>query len=468
MAQDTPGAGAAGGGTLVIPGEMAARIDRLPLTWMQWELGLVIQTAWGCMLATDGPALRLYPFIWEPKHLITSSEYSVVYAFEVGIGILLGGYFIGWLADKIGRRPALILSAFLAAAFSWPFAYVTNYPALVVLSVFSALGVGGVLAINVVYMGEMTSPAVRGRVVMGTQVWAIILLEVILIGWIPHYLVPAHYQAYQWLLTGLNLLVMVLLFFRMPESPRWLEARERRDEARKIMERMEARVRKSHPVLPEPDLQPHQVVAEEKTNMLAVFAPQYVVRTVFLLVVFVLLYGGIIYGNSSYAVVFLAETRGYSASFIFSLTAWAGLVAAAVYALNALFGDRVERRTMVLVGAIVFAGCWLGVYNVHSTPALVVLYIGLTTGAVVFLWNMYAYVPLNYPTRMRALGTGWTDGVGHVGAWGGVLLCGHIFMATSPGGWILLVTIPGALLPGVMIGFFGVRQRRRALEELAQ
>ena len=107
-------------------------------------------------------------------------------------------------------------------------------------------------------------------------------------------------------------------------------------------------------------------------------------------------------------------------------------------------------------------------YNVHSTPALVVLYIGLTIGAVVFLWNMYAYVPLNYPTRMRALGTGWTDGVGHVGAWGGVLLCGHIFMATSPRGWILLVTIPGALLPGVMIGFFGVRQRRRALEELAQ
>ena len=50
-----------------------------------------------------------------------------------------------------------MMSAFLAAAFSWPFAYVTNYPALVVLSVFSALGFGGVLAINVVYMGEMTA-----------------------------------------------------------------------------------------------------------------------------------------------------------------------------------------------------------------------------------------------------------------------------------------------------------------------
>ena len=113
------------------------------------------------------------------------------------------------------------------------------------------------------------------------------------------------------------------------------------------------------------------------------------------------------------------------------------------------------------LGAIVFAGCWYGLYNVHSTPAVVVLYIALATGEVIFLWNMYAYVPLNFPTRMRGLGTGWTDGVGHLGAWGGVLLCGQVFTAAAPLGWILLVTIPGALLPGVMVGFFGIRQRRR-------
>jgi MFS family permease len=179
MAQETSGAAATGGEatTLVIPGEMAARIDRLPLSWMQWELAFIVQAAWAAMLATDGPALRLYPYIWEPKHLITSSQYSVLYAFEVGIGILLGGYSMGWLADKIGRRNGLMISAVLAAAFSWPFADVTNFPALLVLSIFSSLGVGGVLAINVVYMSEMTSVAVRGRVVMGAQVLAIILLE---------------------------------------------------------------------------------------------------------------------------------------------------------------------------------------------------------------------------------------------------------------------------------------------------
>ena len=41
-----------------------------------------------------------------------------------------------------------------------------------------------------------------------------------------------------------------------------------------------------------------------------------------------------------------------------------------------------------------------------------------------WLWSMYVYIPINYPTRMRSLGTGWTDGVGHLGAWGGVLIAG--------------------------------------------
>jgi len=68
----------------------------------------------------------------------------------------------------------------------------------------------------------------------------------------------------------------------------------------------------------------------------------------------------------------------------------------------------------------------------------------------------------------RSLGTGWTDGVGHLGAWGGVLLSGVVFTAAAPLGWILLITIPGALLPASMVAIFGKRQRRRTLEELAR
>jgi hypothetical protein len=297
----------------------------------------------------------------------------------------------------------------------------------------------------------------------------IFLLFVVFSGLIPHYWFPVHYRWFLWMLTILNLLVAVALFLRMPESPRWLEAKGLHDQARKAVERMEARVMKRHPVLPEPDLSPYQVVAEEKTSMFAPFGRQYLVTTIFLLVVMVLGYGGIVYGGTSQAFLFLGITRGYSAGFIFALTAWAGVAGTAVYVLNVFFGERLERKWTQLIGAVLCAGGWWGgVYEVHNTAALYILFCVQQAGLVLWLWSMYVYIPGNYPTRMRSLGTGWTDGIGHLGAWGGVLIAGAIFSATAPLGFIVFITIPCALLPGLLVAAFGKRQHNRALEELAQ
>ena len=133
MAQDASGAGAAAGRHhLVIPGEMAARVDRLPSELH--GLGDLPDRAGG--LGDRGLHRRdrrdgcTRSSGCRPR-TSTHSQYDVLYAFQVGISILLGGYALGWLADKIGRRKALILSAALAGVFIWPFAYVTNYPALI-------------------------------------------------------------------------------------------------------------------------------------------------------------------------------------------------------------------------------------------------------------------------------------------------------------------------------------------------
>ncbi len=469
MAQDTSGSGAVGTGTLVIPGEMAARVDRLPMSFMAWEICLIVQVGWACAAATDGIAARLYPFVWLPAKVITHSQYDVLYALQAGISILVGGYFLGWLADKIGRRPALILSATLAGVFIWPFAYVTNYPALFLLSIADTLGFAGFLAINVVYMSEIMGPKVRPRIMMVTQSLCIFLLLVVLTGIIPHYMFPGQYKSYLWILAGLNILIAIALFFRMPESPRWLEARERRDKARKIIERMEFRASQGgRKTLPEPDLKPYEVVAEEKTSWLAVFGKRYVLITMLLLVVMVLGYGGIVYGGASQAFLFLAENRHYSAGSVFALVTWSGVAATIVYLINAFLGERFERRWTQLVGALLFAGGWFGVYLTHNNAAVDAFYVVATVGTILWLWSMYVYIPQNYPTRMRSLGTGWTDGVGHLGAWGGVLIAGQLYLATAPRNFIFFITIPCAIVPGLLLAIFGKNQRNRALEELSE
>ncbi len=92
---------------------MAARIDRLPMSFMAWEICLVVQVGWVVSANTDGIARTLYPFIWAPADEITHTQYDILYALQVGISILIGGYILGWLGDKIGRRKGLILSSLL-------------------------------------------------------------------------------------------------------------------------------------------------------------------------------------------------------------------------------------------------------------------------------------------------------------------------------------------------------------------
>ena len=58
-------------------GLMAARVDRLPLTRVQWQLAILVEVTWGFIVFdTDGIGARLYPFVWRPDHIITVREHT--------------------------------------------------------------------------------------------------------------------------------------------------------------------------------------------------------------------------------------------------------------------------------------------------------------------------------------------------------------------------------------------------------
>ena len=55
-----------------IHGHIAARVDRLPLTRVQWQLAILVEITWGFIIFdTDGIGARLYPFVWRPNHIVT-------------------------------------------------------------------------------------------------------------------------------------------------------------------------------------------------------------------------------------------------------------------------------------------------------------------------------------------------------------------------------------------------------------
>ena len=89
-------------------------------------------------------------------------------------------------------------------------------------------------------------------------------------------------------------------------------------------------------------------------------------------------------------------------------------------------------------------------------------------GVSLWLFNLYNYTAVAYPTRIRATVFAWTDGLGHLGAWGEVTLLGPLY-AWGPNhlGWFLWLLIPGSLIPAIVIRTFGVKQSRVVLEQVS-
>src|SRR6202044_3857375 len=212
-----------------IPGPIAARVDRLPLTRVQWQLAVLVEVTWGFIIFdTDGIGARLYPFVWRPNHIIDNVQYAVIQALQVGLGILLGVYIMSYIADRYGRRPAILTATLLGGLCIWPFAYVTDFPAMVFLSVLSTLGVGGIVATHSVYLSEMTSPLVRNKVLLASQ--GVTALVAVGVNVLALFLIPSHWQIFLWVSAIIEIVVLLpWLYFKLPESPRWLEAHGRHE-----------------------------------------------------------------------------------------------------------------------------------------------------------------------------------------------------------------------------------------------
>ncbi|MBV8118831.1 MAG: MFS transporter [Alphaproteobacteria bacterium] len=451
------------------PGHIAARIDRLPLTRIQWQLAILVEVTWGFIIFdTDGIGARLYPFVWRPHHVVTVLQYSVIQALQVGLGILLGVYLMSWVADRYGRRPGILLATFLGGICIWPFVYVTNFWGLIALSVLSTLGAGGIIATHSVYLSELTSSAIRNRVLLASQgVTALVAVSVALLGF---WLIPEQWQAYLWVSAAIQIVVLLpLLSWLLPESPRWLEARGHHVAAEREIERLEERCRRAgHRELPEPERNRHPVLIGEHGSWREIFAnPLYRRRTTVLIVVWLLGYAGLIYGTGAFAAVYMVD-HGASAHFVFLLFAASGAVTFIAFQVNSHFGERVERRDVMCAMAGLFLVSWIVIYLFPTAPVIAVFFTVGRIGVALWLFNLYNYTAVAYPTRIRARAFAWTDGLGHLGAWAGVTLLGPLY-ALGPNhlGWILWILIPGALVPAVLIRIFGIKQAGVVLEQVS-
>jgi len=448
---------------------ISSRIDRLPLTRVQWEFAILVQVTWAFIIVdTDGIAARLYPLIWRPAGLLSTNEYAWIQATQVGLGVLLGTYLMSFVADKYGRRPAIMLSTLLAGLCLWPFAFVTGFVQLMAFSVLSTLGVGGIVVTHAVYLSEMSSQPVRNKTLLASQAsTALVGFAIVAVA---RFMFPTYWKEFIWL--GVAIQVLVLLpyqYFRLPESPRWLDAHGRADEADEILRGLEKRCEAIAGPLPAPDTTRAHPEPATKGRLLEIMSnPEYRWRSILILICWLLAYPGLIYGAGAFGLVYMVD-HGKNSEFFFTLSAFIALVIFAAFLLNARIGERVERKNVLVATALIFSVGWIIQYFLPTTEGFIVGHTLSRVGTALFLFNLYNYTAVAFPTRIRAVAFAWTDGLGHFGAWIGVAFLGPLYQS-GPNhlGWIIFIIVPGALLPALLIKMFGVNQADRVLEEVAK
>ena len=137
------------------------------------------------------------------------------------LGAALGGYLLGWVGDRFGRKRAMALSVFVYSLFAGATYFAQSTPQLLILRFLTGIGVGGMWPNGIALVSEawpnMSRPMLAGIIGtaanIGIMCFSILLLYE-----------PVTTESWRWVMAWSAAPVVLAIGIAMviPESPRWL------------------------------------------------------------------------------------------------------------------------------------------------------------------------------------------------------------------------------------------------------
>ena len=375
-------------------------------------------------------------------------------------GTVVGSFLWGWLADKMGRRSSILIAAVMFIATSTCGA-MPAYPINLVMCFVMGLGVGGMLPIIFSLVSETIPARHRG--------WIIVLIggdvagAYIIMSWLASTIgAPDRYGWRMLWLVGIPISVILVLLNRwIPESPRFLLQHGRESEARAIMQRYGA-------VVVETDESELDVEERVHGNFGQLFKSPFTGLTAVLVSLAVGI-GIVQYGFQQWIPSNL-QKLGYDEVNASKLLRDSALIGFPLnFPIALLYGFWSSRKTIMIMAALTAAaliGFVVAGEGVADNSAL------LHVLLVVPIWGISsltavtaAYASEIYPTRIRARGTGLAAAGTKVG---GVLILAAVAAAVAAPSISVTALLGAVPLVGaiVLITFFGVETRKKALEQI--
>jgi putative MFS transporter len=378
------------------------------------------------------------------------------------LGQLIGALLFSSLAEKVGRIRITTAATAVMSVMSLACAIAGSFPALIACRLVQGIGVGGEMPVAAAYISELSKAQGRGRFFMLYEM--IFPVGLMATGQIGAWIVPAFGWKAMFLVGGIPGLIVTFLLSRLPESPRWLISKGRFREAEAIVKEIEAstpRRTASRAVAA-----PGPAAGEKQSDWKELLGPMYRSRT---LIVWTLWATAFFVTNSMnnwlpslYSTVYHLELRE-------SLRAasMTNVAQVAILLVCAFLIDRIGRKIWIVaslavgVAALLILG-WVGAQSVGTVMVLATLSYGIIGSVNAVL---YLYTPEIYPTRMRALGTGFATAWLRLASAVGPFVVGMMINASGTASVFLMFA--AVSLVGTMAATRVIETRARRLEEIA-
>ena len=435
------------------------RLEALPLGRFHYKLLLVTGLGWLFDSMDTGLIAFILPVLAKEWGL-APGQMGLIGSIGL-IGMALGAVVSGTIADRIGRKKVFTITVLLYSIASAFCALSWNYQSLLVFRFLVGFGLGGELPVAATLVSEYAPSRVRGRyIVLLESFWGL--------GWIAaaciaYFFIPLYGWRMAFLIGALPALYVCLIRLHMPESVRYLLAHGRVGEARQIVVSLE---RQLHvPVAPfvsEKETVP--VVA--KASFRELWKKPFASRTIMLWLVWF----GI---NFSYYGIFmwlpsLVFQQGFTVVKTFEYVLIMTLAQLPGYYCAAWLVDKIGRK-YTLSAFLLFSGVASYFFGHASTAATLMMW-----GSVMSFFNLgawgvlYTYTPEQYPTAIRALGSGWAAGFGRFGGMAAPMMVGALLARNFGFGSVFYMFALVFVAVAVIVLSLGVESKQKDLESISE
>ncbi|WP_327654355.1 MFS transporter [Streptomyces sp. NBC_00483] len=374
------------------------------------------------------------------------------------LGMFCGAVAGGRVSDRVGRKRTIVGGVLLYSAASLLTTLAGGLGFLVVVRFLTGVGISVATGALIVYVAEMFPRASRGR--YQSLLLAIGLLGAPLAAFFARLVIPAGEGMWRWVFVlGAGGLVPGLAAARLlPESVRWQCARGRIDDALRTVLRLEDEAERRYGALPRPQEEPAVVPAGLRDLLRGGN-----LRNLTVGVVSSVLVSFAFFAFNAYVPTLLVE-NGYTRTESLSLTLAFSCAAVPGALLAWPLVDRLERKWAIFGLTVLVAALMLLFGMTRSEVGAAVFGFVLSMLLQTQTAFMYAYLPELFPTQLRGLGAGLSNGLGRLAVFGGGFLFAPMLHGLGFAGFfVLIATI--LVLGGATTGVFGIRTSGRALLE---